>query len=147
MLCMSIEEYLGVSNIQFRVIAPPGKLFQVLVLCMALNDFKQWLTCLLLITNLLEIHTNTEPPTITCPDNITSTDPSSPNATVTIPPAICVDNSNPDHVNVSQGMEYLFPVGKGTVLFSVSDATGNVAKCKVYVVVEGLFYSVQWSYY
>ena len=61
---------------------------------------------------------------------------------MTIPPAISVDNSKPDHVNVSQGMEYLFPVGKGTVLFSVSDAMGNVAQCKVYVVVEGMFYSV-----
>ena len=79
-----------------------------------------------------------EPPNITCPANQTvATDPNSPNATVTIPPATSVDNSNPVEVNVSSECVNVVHIGVERFVFRVSDDAGNVAECAMFITVEG----------
>lgn len=80
-----------------------------------------------------------EPPAVICPQNITvKTLPGRHAAHVDLPHAIATDNcSNPQITyRPVMGKNRLYPVGNTEVAVLATDASGNVAMCKFYVIVE-----------
>ncbi len=80
---------------------------------------------------------DTEPPTITCPaDIMVSTDPGTCEAVVTWTEPITDDNCLVDGANSLYSSGDAFPLGTTTVIYVVTDDTGNEATCSFDITVE-----------
>lgn len=73
---------------------------------------------------------DTQPPSITCPSNVTVVGtPGDPGAVVTFPPPTASDNCPGVTVVCSPASGSTFPVGTTTVTCTATDASGNTATC------------------
>src|SRR6185503_13008535 len=81
---------------------------------------------------------DTQPPSITCPANITvSNDPNQCGAVVNYPPPTVSDNCpGVGAPQCSPASGSFFPVGTTTVTCSVADASGNTASCAFTITVN-----------
>jgi len=87
------------------------------------------------------IVSDTEAPQIICPSSITaSNDPGVCDATVTVDPALIVDNcpgaSVTNDFNNTADASGTYPIGTTTVVFTVTDAASNSATCSITVTVN-----------
>ncbi|HYP28851.1 MAG TPA: S8 family serine peptidase [Blastocatellia bacterium] len=79
---------------------------------------------------------DTQPPSITCPSNITVVGtPGQPGALVTFPPPTASDNCPGVTVVCTPPSGSTFPVGTTTVTCTATDASGNTATCSFTVTV------------
>jgi hypothetical protein len=89
-------------------------------------------TCVFTVTVV-----DTQPPTITCPANVTvSNDPNQCGAVVNYPAPTASDNCPGVGVTCSPASGSFFPVGVTTVTCTAQDATGNTATCTFTVTVN-----------
>ncbi|HXU38061.1 MAG TPA: HYR domain-containing protein [Blastocatellia bacterium] len=103
------------------------------VTCMATDSSKNTGSCQFTVT----VNDN-QPPSITCPANITrNNDPNQCSAVVTYPAPTVSDNCpNVGMPTCSPASGTAFPVGTTTVSCSVSDASNNTASCSFTVTVN-----------
>jgi hypothetical protein len=82
---------------------------------------------------------DTQPPTITCPSNVTvtaaATCPIATSTVVTYPPPVASDNCPGVTVVCSPASGTTFPVGTTTVTCTATDTSGNTASCSFTVTV------------
>ena len=82
--------------------------------------------------------TDTEPPVITCPVNISvSADPMSNSTSVSWPQPTYMDNFRFGSVNVTHENGSVFFLGTEVVVYTAFDTSGNNGSCSFSVTVEG----------
>ncbi|HEY3128664.1 MAG TPA: HYR domain-containing protein [Acidobacteriota bacterium] len=125
----------GVGAVSVSYSQPSGSAFlkgTTTVTATATDSAGDTATCSFTVTIM-----DTEPPTIVCPANITtSTDPGQPTAKVTFPAPTAADNCSDVTVDFNPPSGSIFPQGTTTVIATATDASGNTASCSFTVTVH-----------
>ena len=121
-------------GVTFSCNPPPGSSFPkgtTTVTCTATDASGNTASCSFTVTVV-----DTQPPTITCPANMTtSTDPGQCSAVVNYPAPIASDNCPGVTISCSPPPGSTFPKGTTTVNCTATDASGNTASCSFTVTV------------
>ena len=111
---------------------PPGSFFPVGTMSVTCTASAAPTTCSFTVTVQ-----DTQPPTITCPANVTAgNDPGQCGAAVVYPAPTASDNCPNVNSQCSPASGSFFPVGTTTVSCTATDASGNTATCAFTVTVN-----------